>query len=363
MAGLHLQHRLQLSQGQGVQRRRLKLGRPAVPEVELVIAAALLQVGLPQEAAVVQTHQQRQVRLVADELPVVDPLFDDHLRHAQAQGGVGGSLDGHVVVVVDVRGAAIGGYQHYFSPLVPRLRPIVVAGYHGVDGVGVRVHVELGMEHVVGAAGGVELAEGEVDARREVVDHGVDIQPQPTDELHHPAEGEGSQQASLAWGPFLDYRLRPYLLDGVQDVVGDLGQGLVPGDLLPLPLTTLAGPLQGVQHPLRRVQQPAPGRPLLAAHGVHVGDALLDDGQRAGLLLAEDHPVLNVDADRAVAGVAVHAVGGHEGLVPLPTLTVEVLRSLILSTGGLCALLEGFQGERGCEHETLPSLAQHQAAT
>src|SRR4030043_398822 len=83
------------------------------------IAAAPLQIGLPQEATVVQTHQQRQVRLVADELPVVDPLFDDHLGHAQAQGGVGGGLDGHVVVVVDGGGAAIGGYQHYFSPLVP----------------------------------------------------------------------------------------------------------------------------------------------------------------------------------------------------------------------------------------------------
>ncbi len=264
---------------------------------------------------------------------------------------------------MDVRGAAIGGYHHHFTPLVARLGREVVAANHGVDGVGVGVHDELGVEQVVEAAGRVELAEGEVDARREVVDDGVHIESQRTDELHNALEGEAGQHASLPRSSFLDHRLRTHLLDSIQHMVGDLGQGLIPGDLLPLPLTPLAGPLEGVQHSLRRVQHPAPGGPFLAPHGVQVWDALLNDGECAGLLLIEDHPVLHVDAVRTVARIAVHAVGGNKRLVPLPALSVEILSSFVFTTGGPFTFLERLQGERRREHQTLPSSVQHQATT
>ncbi len=124
---------------------------------------------------VIQPHQQGQVRLLLDELWLVDPLLDDDLGHPQAQGGVGAGLDGHVVVGVDVGWAAVGSHKDRLPTVVARLGAVVVDRHHRVHGVGVRDHRELGVEAVVDAAGRVELAEGEVDARGEVVDDGVDV--------------------------------------------------------------------------------------------------------------------------------------------------------------------------------------------
>jgi hypothetical protein len=69
--------------------------------VELVVAAATLDIRLAQEALVVVAHQECQVGLLLDEGGVVQPLFDEHLAHGQRQGGVGADADGHEVVGVN----------------------------------------------------------------------------------------------------------------------------------------------------------------------------------------------------------------------------------------------------------------------
>ena len=150
--------------------------------------------------------------------------------------------------------------------------------------------------------------------------------------------------------------LRPDLLDRVQDVVRDPRQRLVPGDALPLPFAALAGAPERVQDALRRIEEAAPGGALLAAHGVHVRHAVLDYGQVPRLLFGEDDAVLHEHPVGTVPRVAVHAVRGPGDLVPPPALAVQVLRALVLSAGPLSALLESFQRQGGCEHETAPSL-------
>ena len=123
----------------------------------------------------------------------------------------------------------------------------------------------------------------------------------------------------------MDDGLRAHLLDGVDDGLGCLLQGLVPGDALPAAGAALPHPLHGIEDTLLGVEHLAPHGSLLAAHGVHVRDALLDDVIVGGLLLVKDEPVLDVDAVGAVAGVAVHAVGAPDDVIPLPALTVYVL--------------------------------------
>ncbi len=79
-----------------------------------------------------------------------------------------------------------------------------------------------------------------------------------------------------------------------------------------------------MQNTVLRVVDVAPGRALLAAHGVHVRYALLDDGKLAALLLADDLAVADVDAERAAAGVAVDGVAAPAHLVPLPLVAISV---------------------------------------
>ncbi len=95
-----LQGRVQLAQGKGAARCLLQLLAPAVVEVELILTAPVLDVPGAQESAVVQAHQQRQVRLLLDEGRVVQPFVDDRLAHGQSQGGVGARPHRHVAVGV-----------------------------------------------------------------------------------------------------------------------------------------------------------------------------------------------------------------------------------------------------------------------
>ena len=116
--------------------------------------------------------------------------------------------------------------------------------------------------------------------------------------------------------------------DDVDVHVGDLVQRLLPGDPLPLPLAALSHPLERVREPPRVVHALAVAGSLLAAARIEVGDAGIDLLVGAGLLLAPDDPVLDVDVPAAVALVpAVHEVGALGDLVPAATSRDRGLRS------------------------------------
>ena len=67
---------------------------------------------------------------------------------------------------------------------------------------------------------------------------------------------------------------------------------------------------------VRVVELPAPGKPFLADHGIHVGHAGLHGAQDAGCFFTNDAPILGEDVERAVAGVAIHAVRAERDTVP-----------------------------------------------
>ena len=113
------------------------------------------------------------------------------------------------------------------------------------------------------------------------------------------------------------------IVDGLQPR-GDLIQRLVPGDALELALAALADALQRMGDPVRRIVAMAPAGSLLAAHRIHVGNARLDRGEAAGLLLAHDAAVLHVDPPRAAARVAVDGMASPRHRVPGPALAVGV---------------------------------------
>jgi hypothetical protein len=214
----------------------------------------------------------------------------------------------------------------------------VIPGDAGVDGVVVPDEGELRVEPVVDAGDGVELAEGQVDAGAEVVDLGLDIGVEGAQRVHQAAVHQAGQEPAVGGSADVDDGLGAFLFDGVQHVIGDTREGVVPGDALPLALASLAGALQGVEDALGGVEELAPGGAFVAAHGVHVGDALLRGLVEAGLFLAPDHAVLDVDAERAVSGVAVDAMGAEGDLVPGPLLAPEVFPAAVGSP--LLATLE-----------------------
>src|SRR3990170_642999 len=117
---------------------------------------------------------------------------------------------------------------------------------------------------------------------------------------------------------------RPLLFHSIEHGVADLGQGLIPGDLLPLPLAAFAGALQWAGDTILGVVQVTPGGALLAAHRVHVGSALVDERQAARLLLADDLAVPSVDPERTASRVAVDGVAAPGHLVPLPLVAIRV---------------------------------------
>ena len=173
-----------------------------------------------------------------------------------------------------------------------------------------------------------------------------------------PVEEQAGHHAALGRRALGDDGIGPQLLDSIEHGIGDVAQGLVPGDALPLALAPLAGALQGVQDTLGGVEELAPGGALLAAHGVHVRHALLDGGEGARDLLQPDEAVLHVDPVGAVAGVAVHAVGAPGHLVPGPLLAVEVLPAAVggrLLAGLELEVLEVEATQGGTKHR-YPSL-------
>ena len=89
-----------------------------VQPVELVVAAALGDVGLAQEAVVVGPDEERQVGLLLDEVFVDLAFVDDDLAHREGEGGVCTNLYGDPEVGVDGRGVVVRGDRDDLRPVV-----------------------------------------------------------------------------------------------------------------------------------------------------------------------------------------------------------------------------------------------------
>ncbi len=225
---------------------------------------------------------------------------------------------------MDRRRVNVRRYADHLSALVAGFCYEVVPRDRRVDGVTVPDEDEFRLEPVVHTGDRVVLAKGDEQPRREVVDLALDVGVEAAELSDERPQGDAAHQAAVGC-TVVDDGLRAVALDSVDDGVGDLAERPVPGDPLPLALAALARPLQGVEDAVFGVQHLAPHGALLAPHGVHVGHALLHRGVCAGLFLAPDQSVLDVDPEGAVAGVAGNTVAAPEHVVPTPLLAVDVL--------------------------------------
>jgi hypothetical protein len=139
--------------------RFCNLSAAAVEDVEDAVGAAFLQVALAQEAAVVVAHQQPEIRLLAHEGLVHQPLVHDHAAHRQRESGVRADPDGHEVAAVDRRGAVVGCDGDDVAAVVAGLGEEVVPRKGAVGRVVGPDQQQLGVEPVVVAMRRVEAPE------------------------------------------------------------------------------------------------------------------------------------------------------------------------------------------------------------
>ena len=207
-------------------------------------------------------HQQPEVGLLAHEGLVHQPLVDDHAAHRQRESGVRADPDRHEVAAVDRRGAVVGCDGDDVAAVVAGLGEEVVPRDGAVGRVVGPDQQQLGVKPVVVAVRRVEASEGDVEARVEVVDLGLDVGGGDAETVEDGAGQDHRLRAALARRADAHDRLGARLLDGVQHGVGDLGQRLVPGDALELALAALARAPQRMEHALLPVEHLAPGAPF-----------------------------------------------------------------------------------------------------
>ena len=111
-AELAFESGLQALERQGRVGHGLDLAAGLVEDIEDLLAASVFHVALAQEELVVATHQQRQVGLLSDERFLVQSLFDDHLRHREAQRCVAAGIHPDPGIRVHRRGVEVGCDGH-----------------------------------------------------------------------------------------------------------------------------------------------------------------------------------------------------------------------------------------------------------
>jgi len=192
---------------------------------------------------------------------------------------------------------------------------------------------EFGMEGVIDAAGAGEFPEGDVVAGGEVIDEAVGI------------EGDGAEEAGetkvgrLGEEPALDCLLEDdgfgaFVVDGIEEGIGDFGERFFPGDLLPLAFAPLTCAAKGVEQAVGRGELFAPCAALLAAHRVHIGDADFDGVVVPRGLFKDDSAVLRIDTVGA-GRKTVQTVGTEGRGIPRPPPPVPFLR-FVGGRGFLC---------------------------
>ena len=145
-------------------RRLHNLGGLLVEPVQLVFAAAFLQVLPAQEPPGVGADEEREVSLLADELFVDEAFVDDDLADRQGERGVGAGADWHEQIGVDRGCVVVGRDRDDLRPVIARLRDVVSGRYAGVQRIHVPHEQQVGVVPVVDGGAEVELAERLVEA-------------------------------------------------------------------------------------------------------------------------------------------------------------------------------------------------------
>ena len=254
---------------------------------------------------------------------VGEPFGDDDLRHCERQRRVGAGLDGDPSVGVNRRGIEVGADGDDAGAVVPGLGQKVEVRDLRVRRVAAPDEDEVGVEEVVGGPARDRDAERDSRPLLLVADFGVEIEHDGPEQIRKPVDGDPRSNTGRV--AIEDDRVRRAALQVVDDAVGDLGQRLVPGDLLPLALAALACALQrmGQAQAVRHRERVA--RALLAAARVEVRDGCVGLRIGARRLLVDNGAILHKDVVRAAALIpAVHQVRALRHAVPLPSLAVRV---------------------------------------
>ena len=258
----------------------------------------------------VRVNQEGQVRPVLRELLVVELVLEDVAEPREQKLRVGAGTYGQPHVGLHGVGREVRVDDHGLHAGGAELRH-AAAGLSGLGhgGLGapddhdlglVVVHLEDLLDGVVGdglvVAAVEELREGPTG---QVALGAAGLEDGRATEGHGKRHGL-HERVGAAAAHAGEERVVAVLVDSVLDMGGRLGDGLVPGDDLPLVLAALAGPAQGVQDAAR------------AVHGVQLVEAL--DAQAAaghrGLRIAlepHDHAVLQVGDGRAHLNAAMTA--------------------------------------------------------
>src|SRR5690606_2186067 len=171
-------------------------------------------------------------------------------------------------------------------------------------------------------------AVGQVRAGEKVAHHGEAIELDAADQRGE-AVGAGLAHHGLVTGALVGLELAGAIfLEDVDDLVGDLLGGLVPGNALPLALAALAGALERIAQTVGLVHGGGVDGALLATARVGVGHVGVHLRVLGDLFLANDDAVLHVDVPGAVAH-AVDAVGGVADAVPAPLVAVQILPATV----------------------------------
>ena len=241
----------------------------------------------------------RDIGPVGDEVGVVQVFTQDDMTHRQGDCSVGAREDWNPLV----REACRVGQAHvkrddlhlvFNNTLGDALRQRVVK-VGRLQNVGAKVEHVLGIGKVwrldVRAPCGFHAHFFGRFTHRSVVDHGCRSQG-----FH-----ESTVRTARAVTPVLQHDGVGVFLDGRVELLGQLGQGFVPGDALPLALAACTHTLKRVQDAIRVVAVPHAGV-ALGAQATASGDVL-------GVAFELDHAVIFQKGNGAVLNVAHMAIG------------------------------------------------------
>ena len=315
-----LQRRLELAQAQAFAEMALAAGhrlgglRRFVPAVEDVGFALVAQVAVAQQFAGFVTdvgaHQEGQVGLLAHEGCVDELVAEQHVQHREREKAVGARLHRYPVGGELGGGVVLGRDAPDARAVVARLSQVVGIGNARHRGVDAPQHDGLGVEPGVERMADGGDAVGQRGAGEHVADGAGRIQPLRAEQRTQPQRPGAAALREDAGAAVEHQRTEAVLLQGVDDVPGDVGQRFVPGDTLPLAFAARAGALHRMQQAVGLDHLFRMHDALVAAARIGVGNLRIDLRIGGGLLLAGDLSILGEHAPGAIA-LAVRAVEGE----------------------------------------------------
>ena len=299
-----------------------------VPEIEDVFLAAVLEVGLAQEAVRAREHEQRQVGLFFHIRRVDQVLIDEQLGHAQREDAVGAGIDAEVQIGVDGAGVVVGRDADDLGAVVTGFVGKVRIGDAGLRNVRSPEHDVLRVEPVGALAGFGLHAPGQRLARRQVAVPVVEREKNAADVVCQARTGAETDRAHGRDDAEEGVGIRTVVVNVVEQFLGNHRERFVPGSAAPLAFAAFAGADERIAQPLRTVHVLGEAAALLAAARVVVGQVGIDARIVGGLLFPDHHAIAHVHLPRAGTS-AVRGMRGTNDFVPGPDLAVEVLPAAI----------------------------------